>query len=135
MLNFSKSVPTKKQTSWISWGWVHFQLISMFGWTIRLSLLTTAMLYMLMWRMQCQNVLHFKQDFVVCYSCENRKQKSLLLRYDLWVLFSLRNIWCLRIGHIRAHYNNRNTVSVLRSSRRPCGVVLPIVECSCTDQK
>lgn len=123
MLNFSKSVPTKKQTSWISWGWVHFQQMSMFGRTIPWSLLTTAMLYMFMWRMQCQNVLHFEQDFVVYYSCENRKQKSLLLRYDLWVLFSLGNIWCLRIGHIRAHYNNRNTVSVLRSSRRPSVVL------------
>ncbi len=37
-LNFSKSVPMKKQThtSWMAWGWVNNQQIFIFGWTIPL---------------------------------------------------------------------------------------------------
>ncbi len=41
MLNFSKSVPmffvcffSSSSTSWMAWGWIHFQQTFIFGWTI-----------------------------------------------------------------------------------------------------
>ncbi len=41
MLHFSKSdEETNSSTSWIAWGWAHFHLISIFGWTIPLKCFT-----------------------------------------------------------------------------------------------
>ncbi len=37
MLSFSKTEETNWSTSWMAWGWVHFQWIVFFGWNIILK--------------------------------------------------------------------------------------------------
>ncbi len=114
-LHFSKSAKeTNSSTSWMAWGWAHFQLIFIFGWTIPLmksvsnstchlkcnthlciyiyKLLKTFPLRPASWSDNLVEFtfacMHLSDDFIDAFSsCFSHKHQFGIIAWPIWIEF------------------------------------------------
>ncbi len=103
MLHFSKSVPMKKKkssTSWLAWGWEHFQLIFIFGWTIPFIFNQELNHIEINCCQKIQNTIQFNQ----IGQCKQSQICSWHLQYPLTVLpFHRLEILFVHVTYVSVH--------------------------------